>query len=786
MAKQKIMLSNADNNLSSKATLPSRLTTRQAVARALKGKYWLPLTSAVFITSYAYSLGLQEIQVESNLGEPLSAMVYLSVAANERISSSCFSLNKGTSGLPALPDANLRLNRIGNQLALSVTTNTPIKEPVSEVTISSNCSNVPSIQRTYTLMMDPATISEERLANASYGPSNNTRIAQSINSPTRASNRLNNTNTIEQGSRYTVKSGDSLSTIAARISNRPIGSVWNIAAAIHVNNPQAFTNNNPNLIELGSELIIPRISANTNASSTFVKQTMQPSTPQVNNQIPVVAQLNSNADAANTTVVAQYTPAPNEALPIMTLSTQLSALSLERISARASGRVVSDVLLPDTGTLFGTQPDQNQTPQSPSDALSNKQAASNELDNLYVETSSVATVATPDSEKTGGSLFLILMSVFGTLMLLAAAAWKFLIPEVKRRARVDLRKAIRKNRLKKKYISRKAARKEEIERTAAHRTLNANDIEAYAKNQNTDSNELDVLDELDDLNELNTISDDQASQQDTDDNSQEMTLEIADDSNNDFKTKRTHGPRKPKVAQSIYEVGMIDDTGELVSLTRAFPELEAELNARLGDDIPDVGSDLDASATRQTKTMEINADEFAGLKLDPDLFEADESSSETMTVALQSPLGDNLDLELPGLFEETVGEGTDFESIAKDGDFSKTMVFNEEVFDTAESIVDPMDMSLMDETTLSTEMIDADAETRLAPVLRDADGLSPADFGLSDDDFPVDREDYGYLEPDASIVTEALNLTAEELDELGMGDDDNIIPFEPKSKKKSA
>ncbi|MBT8142797.1 MAG: hypothetical protein KJO88_10555 [Gammaproteobacteria bacterium] len=769
------------------------------VRSMIGGKYLIPLTSAVLLTSYSYALGIQDIQVNSNLGEPLSAMVYLSTVPGERISNDCFSVVNSTanSGLPSVKNATLNMTRSNGQLALQVSSTTAVKEPISEIAIATTCQSLPIIERTYTLMLDPAPIREARLANSVYQPVNNTRTDSSV-SPrqTTRTRAVNYGGPIAQSSQYVVKVGDNLSTIAARIADRPIGSVWDLAAAIHSSNPQAFTNNNPNLIELCAVINIPAID---NAISNISPDKMAAiiNSPQNNNSAISVSSAtpaniipgNSESTAVghNTenlnnaaTAVTSFTPAPQTQLPVMTASMRLSALSLERIQGRNSGLAIAQEYIPDTSKLFPGNKDTQAAVEVPLVAITPNQSGQNLTPEVEVPGSQSS------GEKSSGLFGKFgLFALLASLLAFAFATWKFIIPNVRRRMRLDFIRSVREHARKQDYLEKNKARKERLRNSAIEDSIVTPEVESLSSNPVERMQDA-TLDTLNTEIEDNPFDLESSSLEiNTSESGISPTLEIEDDYNlRDTSSRKSGGPRKSNVAEEIYEVGMIDDTGELVSLTTAFPELEAELNARLGDDVPDLGSDLeidefvdDIVGTRQTRTMETQSADFGDLQLDPDLIPSE--NAETMTVELKGNLAESLDLELPGLMDdETVALEADFETIAKDEDFSKTMVFNEEIFTDSE---DPLNA-----TTISSEKIDVDAETRVAPVLTDADGLSPSDFGLADEDFPVDRENYSYLEPDASIETRALNLTAEELAELGFDEDDNIIPFDPDKRKKSA
>jgi len=74
---------------------------------------------------------------------------------------------------------------------------------------------------------------------------------------------------IATSSRYLVQSGDSLSQIASRIENRSVA-LWPAVAEIFAANPDAFLNNDPNLLKAGSWLVIPDMTGGSAVTQTTV------------------------------------------------------------------------------------------------------------------------------------------------------------------------------------------------------------------------------------------------------------------------------------------------------------------------------------------------------------------------------------------------------------------------------------------------------------------------------------------------------------------------------------
>ncbi len=731
-----------------------------AVKKSLRPVCLVPLTAAVFFSSYSYAIGLQDIQIKSNLGEPLNATVMLTNPPAGTLSSNCFRVLPKSSGadFPGIASASASLSRVSGGYAVNIRSSELVKEPITSITLATNCSALPVIERTYTMMIDPAGIYEERVAQAVYTPRNNTRLATSLDSNrtqviTRPVAQVNQSS-IAQNSRYQIQRGDSLSSIASRVQNTPTNSTWSVAASILATNPSAFINNNPDYIVQGNTIAIPSFTSSfvpneraalnliTGNSRNFEAQQITPSGVVASTSSATTQQQNAPAEV-------RYVPVQdsNQALSTMTLSTSLSALSLERIEARANGQVISDSLLPNTSSLFGSGEEENQRNPQQTAAVSPKQVVEPKV--VYVDRPAYPSeidqrinagisegLARAESES-ASSFSKLVTSLVATLIGLGLLSWFVVRPFIKRRNRIAFIRSVRAHKKKSKYISRNRQRKSVLNRLPAQKSILSTEIEEITNTFSETTPDIrpertpfELEQHAKEIEAAFTAS--------------KPALTPTKKPDSQAVINKNNGPREPKVAKEIYEVGTIDDTGELASLTMAFPELEAELNARLGGKIPDLGKDIE------------------------------DKNAETLTVQFERPLEDVVDFELPGLLDNVEG---DFEAVVKEGDFASTMVFNEEIFKEGETL-DPFEEETTSSQTISTEGIDADGETRVSEIMIDEDGLKPSDFGLDDEDFPVDKKEYSYLEPDASINTPGLNLSAEELEELGFEDDtNNIVPF---------
>ena len=779
------------------STKPPKSSVKTAVKNSIKPAYLIPLTAAVFFSSYSYAIGLQEIQIKSHLGEPLNATVMLTNPPASTLNSSCFTVLPKTSGsdFPGVSNATASVSKVSGGYAVNIRSTNVIKEPITSITLASNCSALPIIERTYTMMIDPAGVHQERVTQAIYTPRNNTRSVTALNSTNLQLNSRpavrTNLSSIPQNNSYQIQRGDSLSSISARIQNTPENSMWSVAASIFATNPKAFVNNNPDYIIQGSTLAIPSFTAefipNEKAALTsIINGGSRITNSQLQSQIGVVASTQNNATANS------YTPVQlsNEALSTMTLSTSLSAVSLDRIEARAKGQLISASLIPNTTSLFGSGEEKN--PRSPLDIAATTPKQTVEPKVVYVDrpaypsevdqriNAGISEGIEKAKAESSSSFDKSMTSLLASLLGLGLLSWFVVRPFIKRRNRLAFIRSVRAHKKKSKYIKRNKQRKSALQRLPVKKSVLSTEIEEISNtftttvpdisNQKTESELQQHAAEIEaaftGISPIITSID-----------IPDTSIDIPD---SQAVVNKNNGPRDFNVAKEVYEVNTIDDTGELASLTMAFPELEAELNSRLGGAQPNLGNDL-------------NTD-----------IDANEKIAETLTVQFERPLEDNLDFELPGL-------EADFEAIVKDGEFSTTSRFNEDIFKESDTI-NPFDEdtntfdTLSSETpvpedstrvspvlnisdTLSTEALGSEDETRLSPVMIDDDGLMASDFGLDDDDFSATKEDYKYLEPDASINSPGLDISTQELEELGFVDDNesnNIVPFSKKEKSKKS
>jgi hypothetical protein len=240
-------------------------------ARRKRNKQLLPALAAVggacgLAATPAFAIELGDIKVDSHLGQPLRASIAYALSPNEQLFGYCVSLNTGSTadGVPAV--TNSRITISDNTIILNG--RTPLREPLMAMTISVNCPYTANLARNYTLMIDPAPPTVGEPVMLSTGEPVLTPLADSTvtasDIPTatrpapaaRRTQRPQNTSPIAAMSRYQVRPGDSLSQIVSRIENRSIA-LWPAVDAIFAANPEAFLNNDRNLLKAGSWLNIP-------------------------------------------------------------------------------------------------------------------------------------------------------------------------------------------------------------------------------------------------------------------------------------------------------------------------------------------------------------------------------------------------------------------------------------------------------------------------------------------------------------------------------------------------
>lgn len=206
----------------------------------------------------AAALELGELTVQSRLGQPLRASIAYALAPNEQLSNYCVTMRPGpsVSGLPGFGPATVSLS---NGVIL-LTGNTPVREPMVSAHVIVNCPYSANLSREYLLFIDPLSPAYDQAAvTQQLTPAAESVVAvapAAIQRPVASVKARPVNKDIAPSTRYQVQPGNTLSDIAARIQNRPIG-LWPAVNAIFAANPDAFINDDPNQLKAGSWLSIP-------------------------------------------------------------------------------------------------------------------------------------------------------------------------------------------------------------------------------------------------------------------------------------------------------------------------------------------------------------------------------------------------------------------------------------------------------------------------------------------------------------------------------------------------
>jgi hypothetical protein len=241
-------------------------------------------------TAPVSALELGEINIDSHLGQPLRASIAYALSPNEQMFDFCIFLKPGitANGMPNVSNARITIT----DKAIILDGRTSIREPLLAMQLSVNCPYTAHLARDYTLMIDPATSTDGELVALRNEAEPLTPVQMSTVTATDVASepkptpsappsaRPQDDTPIAMSSRYLVQTGDSLSQIASRIENRTVA-LWPAVAEIFAANPDAFLDNDPDLLKAGSWLVIPdliggSVTATATATTTAPQTTAAP------------------------------------------------------------------------------------------------------------------------------------------------------------------------------------------------------------------------------------------------------------------------------------------------------------------------------------------------------------------------------------------------------------------------------------------------------------------------------------------------------------------------------
>lgn len=331
---------------------------------------------ALFAVSPAsHSLSLGDLTVHSSLGQPLDASVPVQLAAGESLTSGCVrAAHSGGSELGRVPDVTVSTPEAARPglHTLRLSSAAALYEPIYALNLQASCPGTAAIGRQYVLMLDlpgmttgqasepsqPPVTQPEQLPKAlpaSIAAGDALRTPVPSQRPLRPRRTLEATTTpILPGTSYQVVAGDTLSSIAARISGRKVN-LWTLADQIFAANPAAFIRNDINLIKLGSTIVIPVTDTAAEAMTAAASPAQMPEVVMLPEPvvIPTVVPAPVVSEPAATTIEVAATRAA-EVAPVSRIApaAEVAAPPAETSSAAAEDGA-SPVAATAAGIIFG-------------------------------------------------------------------------------------------------------------------------------------------------------------------------------------------------------------------------------------------------------------------------------------------------------------------------------------------------------------------------------------------------------------------------------------------------
>jgi len=238
-------------------------------------KHVLVAVGGSLVAVPAAALELGEVKVHSTLGQPLRASIAYALGPNEAISDTCVTIQPNVAtGMPSLNRASM----IVVDGVIAITGSSIVREPLMTMRVNVRCPYTAQLSREYMMFIDPAgTVAEPIAAPTAARIASRPQVSSLVTTPTPVVRRRPvNIEPIADATRYQVRVGDSLSEIAQRIENRPVG-LWDAVNTIFEANPDAFINNDPNVLKAGSWLNIP--SFGVDAPVTVVDESLPVTAP---------------------------------------------------------------------------------------------------------------------------------------------------------------------------------------------------------------------------------------------------------------------------------------------------------------------------------------------------------------------------------------------------------------------------------------------------------------------------------------------------------------------------
>lgn len=208
------------------------------------------------LSPIAHALSFGQLKVHSYLEQPLDATLSYSNNPGEIngiVERGCIEIDRdrvSDSGLPVVSRIQLQID--GNDVSgtIRLRSNQPLSEPVAVIRLRNTCDRSNTVVREFTFFLDPQ-------PEIRYKDRDDSGASAPIQLPRTATVAPRPKKQIDVPTKeiWTVKRGDTLTAITRHFQPNKEGQKQ-LAKAILASNPQV---KNPNLIELGQQLVIPEL-----------------------------------------------------------------------------------------------------------------------------------------------------------------------------------------------------------------------------------------------------------------------------------------------------------------------------------------------------------------------------------------------------------------------------------------------------------------------------------------------------------------------------------------------
>lgn len=191
----------------------------------------------------AHGIELGDLVAESRVGAPLQAYVQLSVEPGEMLDQICLALGKSgaSANTPSyLSHARLSVETVGGRPRVRISTSEPIRERTFTLLLEAGCTSKERIAKEYAVLLEPEAPRDSTLGYRDATAESNSATPQP-----------------GTGTRWTIRPGETLSSIAQAIYPHGRHMRAKLVHAIVRANPAVFPDASPDHVAAGTLIIIP-------------------------------------------------------------------------------------------------------------------------------------------------------------------------------------------------------------------------------------------------------------------------------------------------------------------------------------------------------------------------------------------------------------------------------------------------------------------------------------------------------------------------------------------------